>query len=86
MQNTRIKSVAKGLGVITAQGREKSSEESGFTFVHCSITGTGDIYLGRAWKDRPRVIFAYTFMGTLINSEGWFDGMYGETGDNKYAP
>lgn len=83
MQNTTIKSVAKGLGVITANGREKATQKSGFTFVHCTIVGTGDIYLGRAWKESPRVIFAYTYMGTLINSEGWSDSMHGEK-DNKY--
>ncbi|KAJ0035850.1 hypothetical protein Pint_25458 [Pistacia integerrima] len=81
--NTTLQSVAKGLGVITAQGREKPTEDSGFTFVHCNITGTGDIYLGRAWKESPRVIFAYTYMGALINSEGWSNSMYGETGDHK---
>ncbi|XP_031252298.1 putative pectinesterase 63 [Pistacia vera] len=80
--NTTIKSVAKGLGVITANGREKATEKSGFTFVHCTIVGTGDIYLGRAWKESPRVIFAYTYMGTLINSEGWSNSMIGEK-DNK---
>ncbi|KAH7519342.1 hypothetical protein FEM48_Zijuj08G0026000 [Ziziphus jujuba var. spinosa] len=76
MQNTSIISVAKGMGVITAQAREDVSDDSGFTFVHCNITGTGDTYLGRAWKECPRVVFAYTFMGTLINSQGWSNNMH----------
>ncbi|XP_048335757.2 putative pectinesterase 63 [Ziziphus jujuba] len=74
--NTSIISVAKGMGVITAQAREDVSDDSGFTFVHCNITGTGDTYLGRAWKECPRVVFAYTFMGTLINSQGWSNNMH----------
>ena len=75
--------MAKGVGVITAQAREKVSEVSGFAFVHCNVTGTGDTYLGRAWKERPRVVFAYTYMGTLINAQGWSNKMYQER--NKYV-
>ncbi|XP_062087064.1 putative pectinesterase 63 [Humulus lupulus] len=74
--NTTIRSVAKLTGVITAQGRDKVSEGSGFTFVHCKIIADGDTYLGRAWKDMPRVIFAYTYMGTHINVNGWSNGMW----------
>ncbi|XP_027333082.1 putative pectinesterase 63 isoform X2 [Abrus precatorius] len=69
-----IESVAKGLSVITAQGRESRAEDTGFSFVHCNITGSGNrnTYLGRSWKRSPRVVFAYTYMGSLINSRGWF--------------
>ncbi|KAK7265483.1 hypothetical protein RJT34_33103 [Clitoria ternatea] len=69
-----IESVAKGLSVITAQGREREEEDSGFTFVHCNITGSGNgnTYLGRAWKRCPRVVFAYTYMASVINYQGWF--------------
>ncbi|KAJ6993510.1 pectinesterase 63 [Populus alba x Populus x berolinensis] len=70
--NTTIDSVAEGTGVITAQAREHVTEDSGFTFIHCNLTGLGNnTYLGRAWKQRPRVVFAYTYMGHLINDEGW---------------
>ncbi|KAL5853691.1 hypothetical protein ACOSQ3_008809 [Xanthoceras sorbifolium] len=82
--NTTIKSVAEGMGVITAQARENVTDKSGFAFVHCNITGTGDTYLGRAWKERPRVVFAYTYMGTLINSEGWSDGSHPERANTVY--
>ncbi|KAB1203193.1 Pectinesterase PPME1 [Morella rubra] len=67
--NTAIRSVAKSLGVITAQGEK--SDKSGFIFIHCNITGSGDIYLGRALKETSRVVFAYTYMGPLINKIGW---------------
>lgn len=83
VQNSSINSVAKGMGVITAQARENVSDDSGFTFVHCSIKGTGDTYLGRAWKERPRVVFAYTYMGTLINSRGWSNAMHPDHEDER---
>ena len=75
--------MAKGLSVITAHGREEVSGKSGFAFVHCNIIGTGDTYLGRAWKNSPRVIFAYTYMGEHINDQGWLSGMYQESNSNQ---
>ncbi|KAK0571788.1 hypothetical protein LWI29_021602 [Acer saccharum] len=85
MQNTTIKSVAQGMGgVITAQARENVTDNSGFAFVHCNITGSSDPYLGRAWKEKPRVVFVYTYMGTLINSEGWSDGSHPEHANTVY--
>jgi hypothetical protein len=83
MQATTINSIAKGLGTITAQGSENGDDYSGFAFLHCKITGTGDTYLGRAWRQNPRVVFAYTEMGSLINSKGWSDSASGEA--KEYA-
>jgi len=61
-----------GLTVITAQARESASENTGYSFVHCSVTGTGKgIYLGRAWKSSPSVVFAYTDMSSVVNPAGW---------------
>ncbi|KAL5572299.1 hypothetical protein UlMin_021896 [Ulmus minor] len=57
---------------------------SGFTFIHCKINGTGDTYLGRAWMERPRVVFAYTYMGTLINTKGWSNGMHSDREQTVY--
>ncbi|XP_062087065.1 putative pectinesterase 63 [Humulus lupulus] len=74
--NTTIKSLATQTGVITAQARQRVSEESGFTFVHCNIIANGDTYLGRAWKEMPRVVFAYTYMGNHIDANGWSNGMW----------
>ncbi|KAF6176536.1 hypothetical protein GIB67_007919 [Kingdonia uniflora] len=69
--NTVIHSVAKGFSAITAQARSTPTEDSGFSFVQCNITGTGNTYLGRAWKLRVQVVFAYTHMGIAVNPEGW---------------
>ncbi|KAG2712698.1 hypothetical protein I3843_04G129300 [Carya illinoinensis] len=70
-RGTTIKSVAERLGVIAAQDMNGLSGDSGFVFVHCKILGTGDMYLGRAWKQTSRVVFAYTYMGSNINGGGW---------------
>jgi len=72
-QNCKIESIADGVTAITAQGRSRCSENSGFVFLHCNIMGTGSAYLSRAWKKNSRVIFAYTYMGNLINPKGWND-------------
>ncbi|XP_022756402.1 probable pectinesterase 53 [Durio zibethinus] len=73
MQNTTIQSVAKNVVVNTAQAGENVGDDSGFTFLYCNITGASNSTtdLGRAWKLRPRVIFAFTYISTIINSEGW---------------
>ncbi|CAL9024302.1 unnamed protein product [Prunus brigantina] len=58
--------------VITAQARDSASEDTGYSFVHCNITGTGNgTYLGRAWRISPRVVFAYTSMSEVITPAGW---------------
>ncbi|XP_008449623.2 putative pectinesterase 63 [Cucumis melo] len=74
--NTQLDVVGNGgLGVIAAHSRDQESDGSGYSFVHCSITGTGgrNTYLGRAWRPRSRVVFAYTTMADIIHLEGWND-------------
>ncbi|KAG0471040.1 hypothetical protein HPP92_015586 [Vanilla planifolia] len=68
-----INSVADGTTYITAQARTTIADKSGFAFVHCQVTGTGSAYLSRAWKKSSRVVFAYTYMGSLVNPRGWDD-------------
>lgn len=72
-QNCELHSVADGATTITAQARENISDKSGFSFVSCKISGTGDAFLSRAWKPRSRVVFAYTYMGSLVDPLGWSD-------------
>ncbi|XP_052191100.1 probable pectinesterase 53 [Diospyros lotus] len=64
---------AKGMGAVTAQKRESLLEETGFSFVKCRVTGSGALYLGRAWGTFSRVVFAYTFMDKIITPRGWYD-------------
>ncbi|KAK9156232.1 hypothetical protein Sjap_003712 [Stephania japonica] len=50
-----------------------SDEDSGFSFVNCTIGGTGRIWLGRAWRPFSRVVYAFTSMTDIIAPEGWND-------------
>ncbi|KAK8496715.1 hypothetical protein V6N13_029133 [Hibiscus sabdariffa] len=61
-----------GLTVITAQARESSSEDTGYSFVHGKISGSAKgAFLGRAWKSSPRVVYAYSEMSKVVNPAGW---------------
>ncbi|KHG24685.1 Pectinesterase PPME1 -like protein [Gossypium arboreum] len=74
-----------GLTVITAQARESSSEDTGYSFVHGSISGTAkNAFLGRAWKSSPRVVYAYTEMGNVINPVGWSHNVQPERAKTVY--
>jgi len=43
----------------------------GFSFVNTRITGPGMVYLGRAWGNDSRVVFANSFMDKIVVPEGW---------------
>ncbi|KAF7136273.1 hypothetical protein RHSIM_Rhsim08G0035100 [Rhododendron simsii] len=60
-------------GALTAQKRESFLEETGFSFVRCKVTGSGALYLGRAWGSFSRVVFAYTYMDKIITPKGWWN-------------
>ncbi|KAL5752534.1 hypothetical protein ACOSQ2_023041 [Xanthoceras sorbifolium] len=60
-------------GALTAQKRESLLQETGFSFVNCKVTGSGALYLGRAWGTFSRVVFSYTFMDKIITPRGWYD-------------
>ncbi|KAJ7513452.1 hypothetical protein O6H91_23G000200 [Diphasiastrum complanatum] len=68
-----LHAIAESTGSLTAHNRWNPSENSGFVFVNCIISGTGQIFLGRAWGAYSRVIFLYTFMNNIILPEGWYD-------------
>ncbi|XP_059462129.1 putative pectinesterase 63 [Corylus avellana] len=73
-----------GFTAITAHG-ELPSETNGFSFVHCSVTGTGNgTYLGRAWRPYSRVIFSYTTMSGIVNPLGWSDNSHPERDRTVY--
>lgn len=74
MQNCQLNSLAKNLGIITAQHRNSPSENTGFVFVGCKITGLDNgTALGRPWGPFSRVIFANTYMSNAVSPEGWRD-------------
>ncbi|KAF5208121.1 Pectinesterase, partial [Thalictrum thalictroides] len=72
--NTELRSVAKsGYSFVAAHGMQSQTEDNGFTFVRCNLTGTGDMYLARTWKAAAKIVFAYSYLGPNINPAGWFN-------------
>ncbi|KAK8266139.1 hypothetical protein V6Z11_D12G223100 [Gossypium hirsutum] len=65
--------------------RESSSEDTGYSFVHGRITGTAkDVFLGRAWKSSPRVVYSYTEMDEIVHPGGWSSNRQPERADTVY--
>ncbi|XP_047326704.1 probable pectinesterase 55 [Impatiens glandulifera] len=58
-------------GFITAQGRESEQDKSGFVFIKGTIDGTGQVYLGRAYRAFSRVIFIEVTMSSVVLPLGW---------------
>ncbi|XP_061375317.1 pectinesterase PPME1-like [Gastrolobium bilobum] len=78
--NTELRVLGdSGMTVIVAQARKSEEEDSGYSFVHCDITGTGTgTFLGRAWFSHTKAIFAYTTMSSVINKAGWSNNNHPE--------
>ncbi|KAK9161788.1 hypothetical protein Syun_008129 [Stephania yunnanensis] len=70
-ENCYLNSITKKVASLTAQKRSNATLSSGFSFKNCVVTGSGQVYLGRAWGDHSRVVFSYTFMDKLVMSQGW---------------
>ena len=78
-----LHAVSNNYGAVTAQKRESFLEETGFSFLHCKVTGSGALYLGRAWGSFSRVVFAYTYMDKIIAPGGWYD--WGDKNRDTYC-
>ncbi|KAM0945087.1 putative pectinesterase [Dioscorea sansibarensis] len=79
-EDCNINSIAKPVGnggvggitgSVTAHGKGSANERSGFSFVNCTIDGTGRVWLGRAWGNYATVVFSRTFMSDIIDPQGW---------------
>ncbi|XP_050228469.1 probable pectinesterase 53 [Mercurialis annua] len=72
-EDCHLHAKTNSFGALTAQKRESMLEETGFSFVNCKVTGSGALYLGRAWGTFSRVVFVYTYMDKIITPTGWYD-------------
>ncbi|XP_057447236.1 probable pectinesterase 53 [Lotus japonicus] len=72
-EGCEVHAIAPNTGALTAQGRSRMTEDTGFSFVNCKVTGSGALYLGRAWGPFSRVVFAYTYMDNIIIPKGWYN-------------
>ncbi|KAL5572533.1 hypothetical protein UlMin_022130 [Ulmus minor] len=72
-EGCHVHAIAQYTGALTAQGRRSIMEDSGFSFVNCKVTGSGALYLGRAWGPFSTVVFAYTYMDNIIIPKGWYN-------------
>uniref|UniRef100_A0A453AMY6 pectinesterase n=1 Tax=Aegilops tauschii subsp. strangulata TaxID=200361 RepID=A0A453AMY6_AEGTS len=73
VQGCHVHAIARDYGALTAQNRQSMLEDTGFSFVGCRVTGSGALYLGRAWGTFSRVVFAYTYMDDIIVPRGWYN-------------
>ena len=73
IQKCHLHSIASPYGSISAQKRQSATSKTGYSFVSCVVSGSGYIYLGRAWGAYSRVVFSYTYLLSIIRPEGWND-------------
>ncbi|KAL8469736.1 hypothetical protein ACS0TY_032543 [Phlomoides rotata] len=58
---------------IAAHHRNSADEDTGFSFVNCTISGSGSVYLGRAWGNYSTIIYSYTKIDINVKPGGWSD-------------
>jgi len=70
-----LHAVANQEAMLTAQSRLYPAEDSGYLFLHCTITaarGIGRLVLGRPWRGYATVYFLdSTLKGATIDPAGW---------------
>ena len=72
-EGCHLHAVTNTFGALTAQKRDSLLQETGFSFLNCKVTGSGALYLGRAWGSFSTVVFAYTYMDKIITPRGWYN-------------
>ncbi|KAL6496555.1 putative pectinesterase 53 [Orobanche gracilis] len=72
-EKCHVHAIAPIIGAVTAQGRKSIVDDTGFSFVHCKVTGSGTLYLGRAWGPFSTVVFAFTYMDNIVIPKGWYN-------------
>ncbi|XP_022952993.1 probable pectinesterase/pectinesterase inhibitor 7 [Cucurbita moschata] len=65
---------------VTAQSKEQSVSQSGFSFQNCTVTVSPEItanktkvkiYLGRPWREYSTVVFMESFLDDNVQPQGW---------------
>ncbi|KAF7822425.1 pectinesterase PPME1 [Senna tora] len=87
MQNTRLNVVESiiGGGMIAAHAGKSVTEDTGYSFVQCEVIGNAKgAFLGRAWMTSPKVVYAYTTMGTVVDPLGWSHNNHPERANTVY--
>ncbi|XAR58410.1 Pectinesterase [Bertholletia excelsa] len=68
--------------IFTAQGRTDPFQTTGFSILNCKIAAAADLepvkssfktYLGRPWKEYSRTVFLLSYIGDLVEPEGWLE-------------
>ncbi|KAJ4815454.1 Pectinesterase [Rhynchospora pubera] len=72
-QGCTLHAVATSYGAVAASQRNSPAQDSGFSFLHCRLTGSGMLYLGRAWGRYARVVYAYSRIDGIVLPDGWSD-------------
>lgn len=72
-RDCHLHAIGANYEAVTAQSRASPLEDSGFSFLNCKVTGSGSLYLGRAWGTFSRVVYAYTYMDTVVVPKGWYN-------------
>uniref|UniRef100_A0ACD5VHK7 Uncharacterized protein n=2 Tax=Avena sativa TaxID=4498 RepID=A0ACD5VHK7_AVESA len=72
-------------GAFTAQQRSSESQNTGYSFVGCKLTGVGvaTSILGRPWGPYSRVVFALSYMSHTVSPQGWDD--WGDSNKQRTA-
>jgi pectin methylesterase-like acyl-CoA thioesterase len=94
-----IHAIAHQVVTLTAQSRVYPAEDSGYLFLHCSVTGdpgAPNVLLGRPWRAYSTVYFVDTDFKAKLNPAGWAEwdgklktstygefGSHGDSGDVK---
>ncbi|CAO2170737.1 unnamed protein product [Urochloa humidicola] len=75
MQKCHLHSTSLVGGAFTAHKRWSESEDTGFSFVGCRLTGlgVGTSILGRPLGPYSRVVFALSYISSTVRPEGWDD-------------
>ncbi|CAN1333550.1 Probable pectinesterase 68 [Linum perenne] len=73
IQDCELHSIAKRFGSIAAQDRKSPDEKTGFAFLNCKVTGTGQLYVGRAMGQYSRIVYSHTYFDDVVAHGGWDD-------------